>query len=367
MPSFNPGRLTLARKRRGLTKKALADLVGVSTRALTSYEAEAGEYHPAPTTISKLAEVLTFPESFFMAGDVEEFPLGATSFRALSKMTARQQDQATTAGLLAFELSDWLEARFELPTPNIPRLRDVDAHSAADLVRREWGLGELSIRNMVHLLEAQGVRVFSLVEECDSVEAFSTWRGDVPFIFLDTKKSAEHGRMDAAHELGHLVLHWRHESPRGRDAEQEAKAFASAFLMPEASIKANAPWNGSLKQCVLAKRHWDVAVSALIYRMHEVGMLSDWSYRSLFIELGQKGFRKKEPEGIERETSQVLGKVFNKLREEGISKAAVAHKLHLPTEELNKLVFGLVLTRLQGGGDDAQSNSSEPPNLRLVR
>jgi len=66
------------------------------------------------------------------------------------------------------------------------------------------------------------------------------WKEGTPFIFLNSAKSAERGRHDAAHELGHLVLH-RHGGPIGRKAEEQANAFASAFLMPRSSILAHVP------------------------------------------------------------------------------------------------------------------------------
>src|SRR5260363_245495 len=84
------------------------------------------------------------------------------------------------------------------------------------------------------------VRVFSLSLDTTDVDAFSLWRQRTPFIFLNTRKSAEHARFDAAHELGHLVLH-RHGSPQGREAEKEADTFASAFLMPRATLLTQVP------------------------------------------------------------------------------------------------------------------------------
>lgn len=104
------------------------------------------------------------------------------------------------------------------------------------------------------------------------------------FVFLNTKKSAEHGRFDAAHELGHLVLH-RHGSPQGREAEQEANAFASAFLMPRASLLAQAPHIPTLEHLIKLKKIWSVSVAALTYRLHTVGAISDWHYQTLFVEL----------------------------------------------------------------------------------
>lgn len=345
-----------------MTKKALSEAAGVSTKSISSYEN--GTQEPEKSTLLRLAQALEFPVSFFGRPPIDEIPIGASSFRALTKMTATQRDKALGAGTLAVELSNWIDERFQLPSPSIPRYV-VDPETAAEAVRNEWGLGERPIKNMVHLLESRGIRVFSLAEENREVDAFSTWYEGAPFVFLNTMKTAEHSRMDAAHELGHLVLHAQHEVPGGRYEEREAQHFASAFLMPMGTVIANAPRSGRLEDLIRAKRHWSVALSNLTYRMHSLGLLTEWQYRSLFIEISSQGYRTKEPDGIERETSQLLTKVFQSLRDEGISKADIARDLAISTEELNRLIFGLVLTHLPGGGE-ADRGSREKAHLKLV-
>ena len=37
--------------------------------------------------------------------------------------------------------------------------------------------------NVVHLMEAHGIRVYSLVQDGASFDAFSVWHGEVPFAF----------------------------------------------------------------------------------------------------------------------------------------------------------------------------------------
>src|SRR4030095_16645232 len=107
---------------------------------------------------------------------------------------------------------------------------ETDPEAAARSLRQYWGIGEKPIGNMLGLLEVHGVRVFALAEDTASVDAFSFWRDDRPFIFLNNFKTAEHSLFDSVHELGHLVLH-RHGGPQAsRSAEREANAFASAFL-----------------------------------------------------------------------------------------------------------------------------------------
>lgn len=360
---FNPSRLTLARKRRGLTMTRLAAAVGVEPRSISAYEK--GEFGPDETRLTKLSQVLRFPQTFFSGDDLDEPTPDIASFRALSKMTAGQRDTALGAGAIALMLNDWIEQRFELPVPELPDLsREADPEAAARALRQLWGLGELPIKNVIHLLESRGVRVFSLSIDAAEVDAFSMWRQSTPFVFLNTKKSAEHSRFDAAHELGHLVLH-RHGSPQGREAEVQANAFASAFLMPRAAVLANAPRIASLDQLIKLKKIWSVSLPALTYRLHSVGVLSDWHYQSLYIELSSRGYRKTEPDEGPREISQILQKVFTALREESVSKGDIASELCIPVEEIDQMVFGLALTGLIGGGRRA-SRAVHPTHLRVV-
>lgn len=342
----------------------LATAVGVEPRSVSAYEK--GEFGPDIERLASLASVLGFPESFFFGDDLDEPTPDIASFRALSKMTAGQRDTALGSGAIALMLNAWIEARFELPSPDLPDLsREGDPEAAARALRQQWGLGELPVKNMIHLLEARGVRVFSLSVDAAEVDAFSMWRQSTPFVFLNTKKSAEHSRFDAAHELGHLVLH-RHGSPQGREAEREANTFASAFLMPKASVLAYAPRMATIEHLIQLKKLWSVSVAALTYRLHAIGVLSDWHYQSLYIELSSRGYRKKEPDEGLRETSQVLQKVFAVLRDESISRGDIAGELCVPVTELDQLVFGLALTGLNGGGGGGDGRTKKAPQLHVV-
>ena len=43
-------------------------------------------------------------------------------------------------------------------------------------------------------------------------------------------------------------------------------------------------------------------VAALAYRLHAVGVLSEWHYRQIYIEISKRGYRTREPEEAPRET-----------------------------------------------------------------
>lgn len=345
---FNPARLALARRRRGMTKKALADVMEMSVKSISDYENDHAV--PSEAAVAAMSNALRFPVAFFEGPDLESLTSDNASFRAMSAMTASQREAALGAGTIAMMLSQWIEARFDLPKSDVPTYRDIEPEAAAASVRSEWKLGVAPIRNMVHLLEVKGVRVFSLAEQCREVDAFSLWwRGQVPVVFLNTMKTGEHSRFDAAHELGHLVLHKR-GTHGGREAELEADAFASAFLMPRETVLAAAPRFASLDVLVRLKKIWSVSVAALNRRLHDVGALSDWHYRSLCIQIAKCGYRKSEPEGIEPERSQVLEKVLQALREEEIGTAEIARELKLSPQDIDEMLFGLATVRVEGGG-----------------
>lgn len=348
-----------------MTKQELAAKSGISARSLTWYER--GDRTPSEESAHSLATALGFPLSFFSAPEPASISSESASFRSLAKMTARQRDSALASGELAIELDDWLTRRFTRPDPRVPDLRQVDPEAAAEAVRAEWRVGMRPIQNMVHLLEAYGVRVYSLMYEGREVDAFSLWRGDTPFIFLNTspEKTAERLRFDAAHELGHLVLH-RHGSPTGKEAEAEADRFASAFLMPRAEVIAHAPRYATPEVIIRLKRRWGASAMALTYRLHSLRLISDWHYNQLCIHFRSK-YGAAEPAGMARESSQVLAKMLTALREDGISRAKLAAELSIHPEDLGQLVFGLVLTGVKGGAGSTNPNVGEdPPTPKLT-
>jgi Zn-dependent peptidase ImmA (M78 family)/transcriptional regulator with XRE-family HTH domain len=379
---FNPNRLILARHRRELTAAGLAQAAGISARMVSMYEN--GHAVPSQDTVRAMADVLRFPAGFFDRQDPPELTVEQASFRALSKVPAKRRDAARSSGQLAILLDEWITTKFALPAADLPTLtvfsrlaplvdderpgtHDAGAQSpeiAAEVIRARWDLGNAAIPNILHLLEAHGVRVFSLADNCRDVDAFAFWHGPSPFIVLNTGKSGERGRFDAAHELGHLVLHREERVAQGPQAEQEADSFASAFLMPRASVLAQIPRMPSVDQVIEAKARWKVSAMALAHRLHEVGLSSDWHYRQLCVELSKRGYRRTEHNGISRESSQVLNKVLAALRADGIRPTAIARELDITTAELNNLVFGLVLSAQDGGNT---TTAPRRPALSIVQ
>lgn len=371
---FNPKRLKLARERRGLTKKSLAELVQLSPKTVSIYESDNPSFDLQDDTVFRFAEALRYPKEFFYNDNIDIVNAETISFRAASKLSSRLKLSTEAVGTIIFELSTWLENKFNLPQPDLPDFSHDNRHdpeSASKELRIRWGIGELSVKNMIHLLESKGVRVFSLSEDCKEVDAFSFWKGNTPIVVLNQFKSPERSRFDAAHELAHLVLHRHGEQNKGREAEIEADKFASAFLMPKGSIadKVRPSAIVNLNDLIKLKRYWNVSLMAMIRRLFDLGYLTEWQYRQLTISASKKGYRTEEPMGLEaREQSLILEKVFKALKSKGFSRVDIAGELNLPIDEIGGLTFKNPLFNMSiAGGNPNIKRSEGVPNLTLVK
>ena len=67
---------------------------------------------------------------------------------------------------------------------------------------------------------------------------------------------------------------------------------------------------------------------------------------------------------MKRETSQVLARTFASLRQQGIGSAEISGAVKISVEELNRHVFGLVLTSHDGSDVHDGSLPVRPP-LRI--
>jgi len=336
---LNPDRVELVRLRLGLTKTGFAKALGVDRKTIQRFES--GTHDLSPACVDKLVEISKFPMKFFEKDKIQYPNARAVSFRSLRSLTAMARNAALAAGALAFELDDWINDRFELPQHSLPRLNNHTPEEAAQALRAYWGIGERPIGNMINMLESHGIRVFSLSEETRHLDAYSFWRNEKPYVFLNTIKTPEHSRFDAAHELGHLILH-QHGGPNHRSAEEEANAFASAFLIPPADLRAHLPVIHGLDDLIDGKKRWRVSTAALAYTLHKRGVISDWHYRGYCIELNKRG-RTSEPFGVEPETSQVWQKILTDLWREGITLSHIAEETKIPEGELSNLLFGIAV------------------------
>ncbi|GAA2388050.1 transcriptional regulator [Catellatospora methionotrophica] len=365
-PEFNPDKLRLARERRGLTKEGLAELCGVSRRAVSDWESGRVEAPP----VEKIGQVLDFPAAFFFGDSIDEVAESAVSFRALSSMSVRQANRVLAHASLMRTFSSWIDVRYATPAVDLPSIEELTASitnlepspvEAAESMRAMWGLGARPIKDLLALLESKGVRVFGLPGHDREVDAFSFWHEDLPLIFLNTTKSAERLRFDLAHELGHLCMHRDINTNRNRQFELDANSFASAFLMPTAGLLPQLVGRPTLENVMRLKKYWLVSATAMVRRLNQLGRLSDWQYRSWMVSLSEKGFRSNEPDGIQPEQSSLLKQILGLAREDGWSVDRIAKDLGFSRQDLTEALMGLTVLPVTSSTRGSSAGTIEPP------
>jgi Zn-dependent peptidase ImmA (M78 family) len=209
-------------------------------------------------------------------------------------------------------------------------------------LRKEWDIPPGPIVNVVRLLESKGVIVTRCSIECKSVHAFSKRFRTGPIVVLDSdKENIDRLRFDAAHELGHLVMHPEID-PGNRIYELQANQFAAAFLMPEADIDAELPSRLDYMRFYRLKQRWRVSMQALIRRARDLGNISDSTYRRAMMQLSQRGQRTTEslyPLQGEPERSTVLARAMNLIEKQGVTVAELARRARLHKDFVAETVF----------------------------
>ena len=129
--------------------------------------------------------------------------------------------------------------------------------------------------------------------------------------------------------------------------------------MPRADVLSEMPRIQALRQIIHGKKRWGVSAAALTYRLHKMGLITDWQYRSFNIQLRTE-YGSGEPESIARETSTLWKMVLDDLWEQKLTRADIAASLDIPHGELENLLFGLTNT------SDDPPVLKDPPSLSLV-
>ena len=315
---FHPPRLTLARELRGLTKAELAERIGKSAAALSQFEGGVkATCKPDPKTLGLLALALGVPVGFF-ARKTPDKPLSvdACHFRSLRSASQRARRKLLARGALLCDLLDGLEEHVNLPVEQVSRVART-VHTVDEIeeyavqVRASWKLGLGPIGNVVTLLESRGVLVTHIPEDCEDVDAFSTWHAGRPLVFLVMAKgSTSRSRFDACHELGHLTMH-ADVTAGSPELERQANRFASAFLLPKEPFLVECPRWLDWDHFYELKRRWKVSVAALVKRAYDLKKLSEASYRRAYVHLNKTGERLQERDEPPAEPPTLLVKALD--------------------------------------------------------
>lgn len=353
-PSFIPQRLTEARIAASKTMRSLASECELSATSISAYES--GTRTPTSDTLTRLADALGVPFQYFIG----ERPFrvqakGAVFFRSqVSARTRREHEKRRQLANWTFEVSAWIDQFVALPEPNLPDfpttediLEEADIEEAAVRLRSFWGLTQGPIRDLITLLENQGIFVVRQPSGSKKLDAFSRIINGRPIVFLGSEKSSlVRSRFDAAHELGHLILH-QHltqselaEKETLKRVEREANMFAGSFLMPEESFAQDL--QGLTLSCFITlKRRWLTSIQSMIHRCQQLGVLDYDHYKSLQIQISSRGWRTREPLDVELpiELPKIPRRAWELISaNEKLGTRSIIDELRLPTSFVSSVL-----------------------------
>ncbi|MBC6439877.1 MAG: ImmA/IrrE family metallo-endopeptidase [Rhodospirillales bacterium] len=352
-PGFRAERLVEARDARGLTQVALAELITRTSSSISRWEG--GGQSPEPEAVEALARTLNVPVAFFLRPLPDHGP-APMFFRSMASTTQsvrkRTQARMRWAQDIALSLQEWVD----LPEVNVPRLdvsnhgeiRNEDIEHMASACRATWNLGAGPIADVLLVLENAGIVVVKEEVGTVKMDGLSNWSAadGRPYVLIARDKdTCVRSRMDAAHELGHLVLHHSlkprplNNSADFKEIERQAFDFAAAFLMPAESFSPEI-WSPSLNAFVALKEHWKTSVGAMIIRCARLGMLSEEHQRRLWKHYSARGWRKSEPmdDELAREYPRLLSRSVRLLVEEQVrSREALLNDFRLHGSDVEAL------------------------------
>ena len=368
MPTFNHHMMTLAREARGHTQAELASLLNVGQGTLSKYET--GFHAPPDEFVGHLAESLGFPPPFFFESGI---PYGMPPFhyRRRKKLSAKSLGKIVAEMNIRRMHLKKLLVSFEWKTNGfIPEI-DPDEYQgrgksrlttedAARHVREMWMVPRGPIDNMVGLLEGNGGVVIPCDFGTDLLDAMSQRIDGLPVMFfVNVDAPADRLRHTLAHELGHMVLHTV-TVKSDEEMEDEADAFAGAFLLPAEDIRPQLR-RFDLRQLANMKHYWRVSMAAIAVRAERLKLITPHQSKMFWTEMSHLGYRKREPNEPPKEhpdlLRQMIGFHINKL---GYSFAEMAKLLHLRSIEFMEMYRPEVVGDPFGG-------SGERPQLRIVK
>ena len=301
------------RRARGLTQGALAEKAGLSRAAYRNIEA--GKSEPRVSSLQDIARVLQVPIQQL----VEPVKaLHAVRFRSNKRMRIREQilvDVGRRLGDFA-DLEAILDDQVPLAIDDIRRrlMAGKDrGEAAAALVRGTFGLdAKEPVRDICGLLESRGIKVWEMKVASHDFVGLSVGAEDGgPAVIVNTweRIPVERRIFTAAHELAHLILHVSDYdisvTNEEKQHEEEANAFAAAFLMPEGSFRRE--WEDTYGQAFVdrvlkVKRIFRVSYRTVLYRLAPVyqGPGNIWArfqidYRQRY---GRTLLREHEPDAL---------------------------------------------------------------------
>ena len=292
-------KLLSARKLTGMSTRTVADKLAkrfpISHATIANYES--GRSSPPMDVLAALADLYDRPINWFLERGKT---LSGVRYRNLKSRVKQRELHRFEA-----EVQRWCDAYVaveqrlkkqltsQLAESRFPKTTEADEFSRE--VRRLLHISEEEpIPSVVEILETFGVRVLELPTEL-RIDGLAARYGDEYVVVLNPTVSNERGRLNAAHELAHVLFgDCDHDREETTETEKRAFEFSSHFLLPNNQLK-KAFIGKSMVRLVQFKERFGISLAAMVYRAGKLGFITKPEAKWLWIEFARKGWRSNEP------------------------------------------------------------------------
>ena len=318
----------------------------VSSRTLSKYEH--GKLQPTAATLNQIASVLGVKSAQLWG----EPPCHVEwiAFRKRARLGKREQERIQSFVAEEFEKRVQLQEQIdEGNTVELPVLKATvrnldDAEEAAISLRDTLKLGIDPIANLIDVLEDHYIHIIEIEadEAFDGISALARDSDDKPLAAAIATRSGVPGdrqRLNIAHELGHLIL----ELCEDVDPEKAAFRFGAAFLAPTEQLHRDVGEKRSniqMMELLYLKRRYGMSVQAMLFRLRDLGIITNAYYKKWCININRAGWKKHEPIEIPPEKPERFRQqVHRALSEELITKTEAEQLLdHAAKPSANRLL-----------------------------
>ena len=299
----------------------------VSSQTLSKYER--GKLQPTATTLNQIASALGVKSVQLWGEPICHVEWIA--FRKRARLGKREQERIQSFVAEEFEKRVQLQEKIcEENTFNFPVLEATarnldDAEETAVSLRDTLNLGIDPIANLIDVLEDHYIHIIEVdaSEAFDGISAVARDNDDKPLAAAIATRSGVSGdrqRLNIAHELGHLIL----KLCADVDEEKAAFRFGAAFLAPAEQLRRDVGEKRSSIQMIellYLKRRYGISVQAMLFRLRDLGIITNAYYKRWCININRAGWRKREPIEIPPENPERFRQqVHRALSEELITK-----------------------------------------------
>lgn len=358
-------RLATGQSTRAVSER-LPEPLRVSHATLTNYES--GRSQPTVELLSVLAKVYDRPLGWFFS---DALTLSGVRYRN-RKSRVRQSDLARYEA----HAVKWVQA-YRLLERSVDRPLEGDLQNfriqpeesgaaAAARLREQMDLApDRRIGSVSELLDRLAIRAVELPTGL-AIDGFAARAGEEYVVILNSTVPSDRARLNAAHEIGHVLAGDCDGDDIDNHGPNERRAFdfASHLLLTDEMLK-RAFRDLSMVALVQFKERFGISVGAMIYRAQQSGLISERLAKQIWIQINKRGWKQNEPGHVAEDRAVRFERLLDSaILEERLTLEQAAELIGVRVQELrerHEWALGIAAWQPGRGGDD-----EDRPTLRLV-